>query len=132
MQIEVLKSKTKLTQSIVKQMPAAKAHDIDWAYENKGTALGHVTFYPGYGKMGIIKGINDYYLLPIVNVTTSGPHQGVWLKESGTYAAEYHVTAERFRRADAVYTFSTLEAAEVFRTRINTLMNLCRSNHIYV
>ncbi|WDS61631.1 hypothetical protein [Cronobacter phage vB_Cdu_VP8] len=132
MQIEILMSKTKLTKSIVKQMNGARPNDIDWAYENKGSALGYVTFYPGYAKMCIIKGINDYYLLPVVNTEVTGPHQGSWIEEAGTYAAEYRVTAERYRRPNATYTFATLEAAEEFNNRLKTLMNLCKVNHIYV
>ncbi|QFR56041.1 hypothetical protein CPT_Muldoon_086 [Serratia phage Muldoon] len=131
MQIEILMSKTKLTKSIVKQMNAARPCDIEWAYENKGSALGYVTFYPGYAKMCIIKGISDYYLLPIVNTEVTGPHQGSQINSSGTYETEYRVTAERYRRPDAVYGFSTREAAEEFNSKLKTLMNLCKANHIY-
>lgn len=131
MQIEIHKSKTKLTKSIVSQMHSANQKEIEWAYTQEATALGYVTTVKGYAKVGIIKGRTDYYLLPIVDTKVTGPHQGSWDESIKNYRTEYHVHAERLN-GRATYTFFSEADAKEFHRKLKVLINHCRSVHIYL
>ena len=120
MQIEIITTKKKLTKSLVSQMLVASSYTISLALE-QNNVLGYVTgCHEQTSEIALIKGVNDYYAVPMYAWKPSGDNEA------------YVVVGHGKKRGTKTKAFDSKEKRDEFLADMKRLAFVMRGNHIYL
>lgn len=114
MEIEIVTTKKKLSQSLIKQMPVATVRDMNFILTTTASIYGYVSLKEA--DFAICKGNFDWVKVDISIVyykSTSNPL---------TLTTSYNTYKE----------FNTQEERDLFFVQVNQIKMLAKSNHIYL